>query len=176
MQTTSFSLPLPVQKQLPAWTFRWSFALLLMLILWVNFSGVTLKRPILASEINKEQGNCYTVGLGALKKWRYFLAESDGSGSLKSSAILFEDGRPLASAHSQHDMIRNAGAGKYSHWNTDLYFSTSDNSDPRINGRRYLLEASAHLPILHVAILFVALLLLLRRELKYILALAWRYA
>jgi hypothetical protein len=37
-------------------------------------------------------------------------------------------------------MIRNLGRGFFSHWGKQLYFSTSDNSDPRINGRNYSLK------------------------------------
>lgn len=56
----------------------------------------------------------------------------------KSPLVLLEDGTPLGPAHSPHDRIREAGAGAYSHWNDTLYFSTSDGSDPRNNGRRYV--------------------------------------
>jgi len=34
-------------------------------------------------------------------------------------------------------MIRQIGRGAYSHWRDDLYFSTSDGSDPRTNRRKY---------------------------------------
>ena len=50
---------------------------------------------------------------------------------------LFEDGRPLGPPHSQHQEIRALGNGRFSHWHQHVYFSTSDNTDPRGNGRRY---------------------------------------
>lgn len=59
---------------------------------------------------------------------------------------LFEDGKPLAHAQSSHADIRTLGAGRYSHWDFSvgpfILFSTSDNSDPNTNGRRY--EFRAH--------------------------------
>lgn len=54
-----------------------------------------------------------------------------------SPAKLFENGIPLGAANSLHDDIRNIGNGRYSFWYDTLYFSSSDNSDPRINGRTY---------------------------------------
>lgn len=58
-----------------------------------------------------------------------------------SQLILFEDGKPLR-AHSGHSDIEDKGAGLYSHWRDNknqvyIYFSASDNSDPRTNKRIY---------------------------------------
>jgi hypothetical protein len=55
----------------------------------------------------------------------------------KSPVILYEDGTPLGPAHSVHDDISKHGHGRFSHWGKIVVFSTSDNSDPRTNGREY---------------------------------------
>ncbi len=60
----------------------------------------------------------------------------------RSATRLFEDGRELGPAHSQHAEIRALGQGRFSHWEQAagermLLFSSSDGSDPRNNGRRY---------------------------------------
>jgi SAM-dependent methyltransferase len=55
--------------------------------------------------------------------------------------MLFEDDRPLGPAGALHDRIRDAGAGAFSVWGNYLYFSTSDNTDPASNGRRYILKS-----------------------------------
>lgn len=60
---------------------------------------------------------------------------SDAEG--KSRLVVFEDGVPLARPHTLHDDVRTKGLGAYSHWNGAVLFSTSDNTDPRTNGRRY---------------------------------------
>ena len=57
-----------------------------------------------------------------------------------SRLVVFEDGRPLGPGHASHADIRALGYGRYSHWGGEVYFSTSDNSDPRQNGRRYTVE------------------------------------
>lgn len=54
-----------------------------------------------------------------------------------SRLMVYEDGRPLGPAHCAHDEIRRHGNGGFSHWGAQVYFSTSDNSDPQTNGCRY---------------------------------------
>ncbi|TYL91779.1 hypothetical protein FXB40_28100 [Bradyrhizobium rifense] len=52
----------------------------------------------------------------------------------RSTAKLFEDGRPLGPAHSPQKVVD----GSYSHHRgTGIIFSASDNSDPNTNGRTY---------------------------------------
>jgi predicted O-methyltransferase YrrM len=59
-------------------------------------------------------------------------------------AELLEDGNPLGPEGSVHVDIRERGKGAWSHWNFDsrclVMFSTSDNSDPNENGRKYELK------------------------------------
>lgn len=54
---------------------------------------------------------------------------------------LFEDGVELGPAHAMHADIRTIGGGRFSHWGEGptvwLYMSSSDNTDPRFNGRLY---------------------------------------
>ncbi|GJM21731.1 MAG: hypothetical protein DHS20C15_16460 [Planctomycetota bacterium] len=63
---------------------------------------------------------------------------SDDMSASASRLELFEDGVALGPAHASHQEIRDAGAGRYSHWSGGLYFSSSDGSDPNANGREYL--------------------------------------
>ena len=58
-------------------------------------------------------------------------------GPSRSPLILCEENRQLGPAHSLHDDIRKIGLGRYSHWGTVILFSSSDNSDPRVNNRIY---------------------------------------
>lgn len=65
--------------------------------------------------------------------------EVSGNGS---PLELFEDGWPLGPAHAPHDAIRTIGMGSYSHWRGGLYFSSSDNTCPQTNGRRYSVKVN----------------------------------
>jgi len=58
----------------------------------------------------------------------------------ESPAVVYENGIPLASPNALRDAIKESGDGGYSIWDGNLYFSSSDNTDPRNNGRKYELE------------------------------------
>lgn len=55
-----------------------------------------------------------------------------------SKMKIYENGVELGPAHAAHQDIRRHGGGRFSHWgNNTLYFSSSDNSDPKTNKRIY---------------------------------------
>lgn len=62
----------------------------------------------------------------------------------RSPWILLEDGVTLPHAHANHEEIRTHGGGRWSHWGRWLYFSSSDGTDPRSNGKRYELVCYRH--------------------------------
>jgi hypothetical protein len=59
----------------------------------------------------------------------------------ETTVRVFEDGRELGPAQVTHDQVRETGMGASSHWlfgdGPRMFWSTSDNSDPNTNGRRY---------------------------------------
>ena len=81
----------------------------------------------------RESGYCWHMFLGRRD-------ESDDRCDNASALVLLENDRPLGPAHCLHQEIRDYGCGRYSHWNGHLWFSTSDNTDPNKNGRRYAME------------------------------------
>jgi len=85
------------------------------------------RRGALAA-MRQEAGHCWIAPVDPRMP-----SDADGASRLR----LFEDDRPLGPAHALHDAIRAQGGGGYSHWAGHVYFSTSDNSDPRTNGRAY---------------------------------------
>ena len=88
--------------------------------------------------MHPEHGHCYTGSMD-------FGEEGDKFTGNKSQLLLFEDGKLMGPPRSVHARIREEGGGRYSHWTrATLYFSTSDNTDPRTNGRTYEV-ASANL-------------------------------
>ncbi len=60
-----------------------------------------------------------------------------------SRLIVLEDGAPLSRQHSGRDAIRSKGFGRYQHYGTKVFFSSSDNSNPRTNGRVYSIALAA---------------------------------
>jgi hypothetical protein len=61
----------------------------------------------------------------------------DDTSPERSRIIVCEDDYPLGPGHTNHDDIRLNGRGGYSHLPSYILFSTSDNSDPNKNGRKY---------------------------------------
>jgi hypothetical protein len=85
------------------------------------------------SAVQLVRGKCFAVALPTATA-----KGDDLSNGLRSSLRLFEDGREIGPAHARHDHIAESGAGRFSHWGMDLYFSSSDGTDPRDNGREYI--------------------------------------
>lgn len=94
------------------------------------------------SLMQHELGKAYKYPLPAL------VTQADSmTNQTQSNLVLFEDGLPLARAHSMHASIRDEGGGRYSHWQDYLLFSASDGSDPQTNGRQYSLKAATSWPL-----------------------------
>jgi hypothetical protein len=58
----------------------------------------------------------------------------------RSPIEIYENERRVGPPHSDHADIAEIGLGRYSHWRSheaNFLFSSSDNSDPQINGRAY---------------------------------------
>jgi ABC-type polysaccharide/polyol phosphate transport system ATPase subunit len=95
-----------------------------------------------AGKIKHEGGHAWWIDLTG------HAVHSDSSENpQRSRFVLYEDDKPLRPAHYTHDLIRKHGRGGYSHWEKALLFSTSDNSDPRSNGRVYSLRREVVRPI-----------------------------
>jgi glycosyltransferase involved in cell wall biosynthesis len=62
----------------------------------------------------------------------------DTVGVTRDHYALFEE-EVCLTAHCGHSDIQDLGSGRCALWEGDIYFSSSDGSDPNINGRRYRL-------------------------------------
>ncbi len=126
--------------------------------------------------ITPELGVAFTVPLNLVIGFPFYVP-TDQQGSTASRLQLLENGRLLGPAHSSHADIRDKGGGRFSHWGDYLYFSTSDGTDPRTNGRTY--HGGAHASIsrevwVGIVLLDVLVVLILRFWLRELLARYWR--
>lgn len=87
------------------------------------------------SELRHHAGNMYGMVLPDLA----YCADDTSPSREVSPLFVFEEGQQLAFPHSLHADIIEYGAGRFSHWGREMLFSSSDNSDPRTNGRAYQL-------------------------------------
>ncbi|MES2196608.1 MAG: hypothetical protein V4517_19475 [Pseudomonadota bacterium] len=92
----------------------------------------------------------------------------DRPNNRNATLIILEDGRPLGPAHSSHKEIAELGAGRYSHWkgtaDSVLVFSSSDNTDPRTNGRTYTLSRRVEIPVSFLVLVVLPLTIFLMRR------------
>ncbi|MCC6907302.1 MAG: hypothetical protein IT430_05115 [Phycisphaerales bacterium] len=89
-------------------------------------------------DVRPRAGLAYTINLPLSAN------EGDYSDALRrSSWVLLEDSTALGPAHGTHKDVETLGRGRYSHWKNALIFSSSDGSDPRTNGRHYVLIKTA---------------------------------
>jgi peptidoglycan/LPS O-acetylase OafA/YrhL len=104
-----------------------------------------LSAEIDSTQVQHEAGYAFTVAAptGA-RSW--LSLPMDGPGKERQSTLkVFENGNALGPPHSSHNSIRRVGSGGFSHWGDYVYFSASDDSDPRSNGRRYTVSAQLEL-------------------------------
>lgn len=119
----------------------------------------TYKGIIDAGSIRIDEGASYVASITRPKSPIYRVLGDRVGRDTFSSLVLLENGLPLGPAHSKHDHIRALGAGAYSHWEGGIYFSSSDSSDPRTNGRTYTYQVRGNLVPALVAIGLLAGLL-----------------
>ena len=121
---------------------------------WLLLAALVLPLAIVAAHLTKpeyvatlspqvvkpERGHAFLVKLP--RPSLLYQLRSDAHWPYRPSALIVEEnGKRLGPAHSVHAEIRKIGRGAYSHWRAFLYFSASDNSDPRVNGRVYSVRA-----------------------------------
>jgi SAM-dependent methyltransferase len=94
--------------------------------------------PLSEATFIHDRGHCWATDLPEPAR----CGDNADTGFL-STSILMEDDTPLGPAHALHEAIRTEGLGAFSHWAHQLFFSTSDNSSPQTNGRKYVLRFRA---------------------------------
>ncbi|WP_145998623.1 hypothetical protein [Methyloterricola oryzae] len=99
----------------------------------------------MASQIAAEDGRAYIFSMPQGVRYPYFIGSDEDGNSTRSNLEILEDGTALGPSHSPHDEIRAQGGGRFSHWNGTVYFSASDDSDPRKNGRAYRVRVRAEM-------------------------------
>jgi len=99
----------------------------------------------LAAPFSRERDSCWVTGLPAVPT-----PGDSMTAPFQSRLQLFENGRAIGLAHAVHEDIMRQGLGRFSHWHDRLFFSTSDNSDPNRNGRRYAVQVWPEVEMIRV--------------------------
>ena len=118
-----------------------SLTAILRLFSWLVFAGFERRITLAPRGLQPATGHSYVYLLPTLE----YLSDTNEHPS-RSQLRLTENGKPLGPAHTLHADISAKGGGRYSHYRSNLYFSASDNSDPRTNGRAYALSRTVTIP------------------------------
>ena len=119
--------------------------LLRVLVCGVTIVGLALVwRLEYEKEIQLEVSNATKVGeygwripIPPITEFPFQVLSDSNDAPSRSSLKLYENDAELGPAHSVHSDVSNLGRGAFSHWGGWLYFSSSDNSDPRANRINY---------------------------------------
>ncbi len=141
--------------------------LLRMLVFGATVVGLTLIwRLEYEKEFQLEVSNATKVGefgwripIPPITEFPFQVLSDSNDTPSRSSLKLYENNTELGPAHSVHSDISNSGSGAFSHWGNWLYFSSSDNSDPRAN--RFHYTASVQYGLNKTAIISLAFVIIL---------------
>ena len=106
-----------------------------LLALYLAGFGVSYTRQISPALMQHNRGYAYVVSIA--HDWPLVVRSSNIEQPYRADTRVFEDGVLLGPTHLRNDTVRRKGGGMYSHWGERLFFSASDNSDPKMNGRAY---------------------------------------
>ncbi len=137
-----------------SWT-GWRLLAAIVTLAWIvtipalQFTQTQQTFLLKSGAVKHENGCAYTIQLDQRPdSWPITRFETDSvSATTASLLMLLEDGRPAGQPHALHENIRSQAAGNYSHWGDNLYFSATDCSDPRTNGRAYEVTMSGSLSV-----------------------------
>lgn len=148
----------------------WLISVLVLLVVVLGCLQATgrldIARTIHPSKIELLEGYCYIALLKNLfpSWWGLLLYPSDSSTAPKRSSLkLFESGASLGPPNALHADIMTLGNGRFSDWNGELRFSSTDNTDPRTNGRDYRVTERPNLARLIFLPLFLAIVISIYR-------------
>jgi 2-polyprenyl-3-methyl-5-hydroxy-6-metoxy-1,4-benzoquinol methylase len=93
---------------------------------------------LVPSEMRHVEGHCWCAEIGAVSGIGDWAGEK-----LRSRLKLREEALELGPSHSDLAAIIRDGCGRFAHRGPNLFFSSSDNTPPDRNGRRYAFYGSA---------------------------------
>jgi hypothetical protein len=127
---------------------RLSFGLfwLLAVCLAINTVGIPRRITLKADEFDFERPQYVYMLKNTARRLRFVpflfdVMEDTSLGKIaRGSLRMSENGRPLPKPFSSMQEMMDKGEGKYYYRPERLSFTTSDNSDPRTNGRIYVVD------------------------------------
>jgi hypothetical protein len=128
----------------------------LVVIVLASLTAPRLQADLVPAAVTADGGVSYSAPITLRPPFGFRIAGDGGSNGTRSNLELRENGEPLGPRHTAHAEIRSEGRGRYSHWGDRLWFSASDSTDPRSNGRTYSIAVNATVhPVVWVAVVLL---------------------
>ena len=90
------------------------------------------------STLRADTGYAYAYASRTSAPFPYALPSDDAVAGNRSTLQIFENGVPIGPSHASHQTVRDRGQGAFSHHADTLLLSSSDGTDPRTNGYKYI--------------------------------------
>lgn len=119
---------------------RWGLGLVAGLSLFLvahNYSGFTLL-PTAEREVTPDQMQVDSTQPAKTYAFAFDESEPDGPHAARSRTRIYQDGTMLAGAPTLTEVVRLVGQGNWAHEPRRIIFSIPDGSDPRTNGKQYI--------------------------------------
>ena len=100
---------------------------------------------IAPAAVSSDGGHAYVFAPGFAPHWPYAVPSHPHDVLAQGDVAVLEDGRPIGTLDPSHADIRERGGGLHNLWDGALWFSPSDDGDPRTNGRDYRLVVRGRL-------------------------------
>jgi hypothetical protein len=127
---------------------------ILLLSFWITLAYIDLRssvfgtnssdacpignKTVLSPPYQHLGGYAYKAAVPSLRMF-----SDTGTQLFSSPSMLCEDEEKLGPPHSFHADIVKDGFGRFSHYEDEIVFSASDNSNPNSNGRQYTVVTPA---------------------------------
>ncbi len=113
---------------------------LIALTLWVAGARAPHSVAVIPPKaISSDGGHAFVFAPGFAPRWPFAVPSHPDFVLAPDDVHVLEDGRPIGAIDPAHADIRERGRGLFNFWQESLWFSPSDGSDPRTNGRDYRL-------------------------------------
>ena len=124
------------------WKWIWTFiAVTNATVLLINIGTMwSITAMIDVAQVQKEAGYAYRISLKEVEGRILETQFSTWNRRTRQQVAFFENGKEVGLHAAALSQIREVGRGASLQWGPTFFFSTSDNSDPTLNGRAYAIS------------------------------------
>ena len=121
------------------------FAVAVIFLLVAAAVAPRFKAAFEVGRIDSVGGHAFMFAPSFETHWPYAIPSHPDFKLAPGDVKVTENGKFIGTLEPAHDVIRGLGDGRFNFWEGTVFFSSSDNTDPRTNGRTYGVRVKARL-------------------------------